>query len=154
MYHHSIQIWIHQPVIPSTRHCHFINTKSLGYGQWTLWSICGATANGENVNCGPMKPAYPFDPARNFGSANVPQTFVDNSSYFYYTTRFMFAFFLIALALAVFSTFMGLLALCSRLGSAITAMFCCVILLVLLFCKFPPISAHNSNLILIDRVRL
>jgi len=136
MYHHSIQIWIHQPVIPSTRHCHFINTKSLGYGQWTLWSICGATANGENVNCGPMKPAYPFDPARNFGSANVPQTFVDNSSYFYYTTRFMFAFFLIALALAVFSTFMGLLALCSRLGSAITAMFCCVILPAPVFLQF------------------
>ena len=38
----------------------------------------------------------------------------------------MFAFFIIALAFAVFSLFTGLLALCSRLGSAVSSIFAMV----------------------------
>ena len=98
-----------------------------GYGQWTLWGICGATTDGKNVNCGSRVPAYPFDPATNFnGSSAVPAYFALNQHFYYYTSRFMFAFFLIAVAFAVFSLFTGLLALCSRLGSAVSSVFAMV----------------------------
>jgi len=93
-----------------------------GYGQWTLWGVCGATTDGYNVNCGTHHPAYPFSPSDNFGGS-VPQYFIDNEHFYWYTSRFMFAFFLIALAFAVFSVFTGLLALCSRLGSAVSSIF-------------------------------
>jgi hypothetical protein len=38
----------------------------------------------------------------------------------------MFAFFIIALVFTVFSVFTGLLALCSRLGSAVSSVFAMV----------------------------
>jgi len=94
-----------------------------GYGQWTLWGVCGATTDGLNVNCGSHHPAYPFSPADNFGDSSVPSYFVDHESFYYYASRFMFAFFIIAVAFAVFSVFTGLLALCSRLGSAVSSVF-------------------------------
>lgn len=94
----------------------------VGYGQWTLWGVCGATTNGKNVNCGKHHPAYPFSPEDNFGNV-VPAYFIDHEHFFYYTSRFMFAFFLIAITFAVISLFTGLLALCSRLGSAISSIF-------------------------------
>jgi len=97
-----------------------------GYGQWTLWGVCGATTDGKNVNCEKHTPAYPFSPADNFGSHNVPADFSENEDFFYYTSRFMFAFFLITLSFAVFSIFTGLLALCSRLGSAVSSVFAMV----------------------------
>ncbi|MCJ1329028.1 hypothetical protein MMC10_005705 [Thelotrema lepadinum] len=45
--------------------------------QWTLWNICGGDANGLDVNCGPVSPAFPFDPQNNFGGnlQNVPAGF-------------------------------------------------------------------------------
>jgi hypothetical protein len=98
-----------------------INSPS-GYGQWTLWGVCGATRDGKNVNCGDHHAAYPFSPYDNFGNG-VPPYFVDHRHFFYYTTRFMFAFFIIAVAFAVFSVSTGLLALCSRLGSAVSSIF-------------------------------
>jgi len=94
-----------------------------GYGQWTLWGVCGATTDGKNVNCGSHHPAYPFSPADNFGTDGVPQYFVDHENFYWYASRFMFAFFIIAVAFAVFSVFTGLLALCSRLGSAVSSIF-------------------------------
>ena len=97
-----------------------------GYGQWTLWGVCGATTDGKNVNCGSHHPAYPFSPADNFGSNGVPQYFIDHENFYWYASRFMFAFFIIALAFAVFSVFTGLLALCSRLGSAVSSIFALV----------------------------
>jgi len=100
-----------------------------GYGQWTLWGICGATTSGKNVNCPSPVPAYPFNPVENLGSG-VPEYFVDNSSFFYYASRFMFAFFIIAVAFAAFSVLTGLLALCSRLGSAVSSVFAMAALLV------------------------
>jgi len=42
----------------------------------------------------------------------------------------MFAFFLIAVAFAVFSLFTGLLALCSRLGSAVSSVFALAALVI------------------------
>jgi hypothetical protein len=98
----------------------------IGYGQWTLWGVCGATTDGKNVNCGKHHPGYPFSPADNFGSAHVPAYFVNHEDFFFFTSRFMFAFFLIAITFAVVSLFTGLLALCSRLGSAVSSVFALV----------------------------
>lgn len=47
---------------------------------------------------------------------------------FYYMTRFMFAFILIALFFAVCSLFLGLFALCSRIGSYLSSVLCAVAL--------------------------
>lgn len=84
--------------------------------RWTFFAICGVNANGHNGNCGSVVPALPFDPPRNFGTQNgVPEQFIGTHKY-YYLSRFMFAFYLIALFFAVIALFTGLLALCSRLG--------------------------------------
>ena len=98
-----------------------------GFGQWTLWGVCGATTDGKNVNCGKHHPAYPFNPAENFPNSTVPIYFVDNQHFYFYTSRFMFAFFLIAITFVAISLFTGLLALCSRLGSAVAAVFAAVL---------------------------
>jgi len=105
-----------------------VNTPS-GYGQWTLWGICGATTDGKNVNCPNSVPAYPFDPAANFNSG-VPAYFLVHQNYYYYTSRFMFAFYIIAVAFAAFSLLTGLLALCSRLGSAVSSVFAMAALVI------------------------
>ncbi len=52
----------------------------------------------------------------------------DRTSKFYYLTRFMFAFVLIALFFAVCSMFLGVLALCSRIGSFLSSALCSVAL--------------------------
>jgi hypothetical protein len=50
---------------------------AMSQSRWTLWNICGVSANGLNTNCGPVKPAYPFDPQSNFaGTKNVPSQFI------------------------------------------------------------------------------
>jgi SUR7/PalI family len=100
---------------------------TIGFGQWTLWSVCGATTDGKNVNCGKHHPAYPFSPAENFPNSTVPIYFVQNEHFYFYTSRFMFAFYLIAITFAALSIFTSLLALCSRLGSAITSVFVSVL---------------------------
>ncbi|KAI9760345.1 MAG: hypothetical protein M4579_001749 [Chaenotheca gracillima] len=86
--------------------------------QWTLWNYCDASQNGLNTNCDGIHPAYPFDPPRNFNT-NISSPFEGTHKY-YYLTRFMFAFVFIAVFFAVMSLFTGLLALCSRLGGAIS----------------------------------
>jgi hypothetical protein len=48
---------------------------------------------------------------------------------FYYLSRSAFAFYLISLIFAVFSFFTGFLALCSRLGSAVSSLFALTALL-------------------------
>lgn len=99
-----------------------------GQSRWTLWNYCGVTPNGRN-DCGFVRPAYPFDPPRNFGTQeNVPQQFIGTKKFFY-LTRFMFAFVLIALFFAVLALFSGLLALFSRLGGAISGLFTSIALL-------------------------
>ena len=45
--------------------------------QWTLWNVCDGSIGGVNAKCGPVKPAFPFDPPRNFATEkDLPQTFV------------------------------------------------------------------------------
>lgn len=93
-----------------------------GNHRWTFWNLC-PVVNGNN-NCGSVHPAFPFDPPshRNFGTdVGVPKAFIGTRTYFY-LTRFMFAFELIALFFAVCSFFTGMLALCTRLGSYLSGL--------------------------------
>ncbi|KAF4309839.1 cortical patch protein [Botryosphaeria dothidea] len=84
--------------------------------RWTFWAVCGRDSNGNNADCGAVVPALPFDPPRNFGTTTgVPDDFVGTRHYFY-LSRFMFAFYLIAVFFAAIALLTGLLALCSRLG--------------------------------------
>jgi hypothetical protein len=85
--------------------------------RWTFFAICGVNPdNGHNTDCGKPVPALPFDPPRNFGTEqNVPSEFI-GTHHFFYLSRFMFAFYLVALFFAVIALLTGFLALCSRLG--------------------------------------
>lgn len=91
--------------------------------RWTYFAVCGADpSNGQNANCGSIVPALPFDPPRNFGTQDgVPEQFIGTHQY-YYLSRFMFAFFLVALFFAAIALVSGLLALCSRLGGYLSSM--------------------------------
>ncbi|PVI06547.1 SUR7-domain-containing protein [Periconia macrospinosa] len=90
--------------------------------RWTFFSVCGVGPDGLNANCGNSVPALPFDPPRNFGTTqNVPEQFIGTNHY-YYLSRFMFAFYLIALFFAAVALFTGFLALCSRLGGYLSAL--------------------------------
>ena len=94
--------------------------------RWTFWNAC-SVLNGGN-SCPAVHPAYPFDPQSNFaGTTDVPPAFLGTSK-FYYLTRFMFAFVLIGLFFAVCSLFLGLAALCSRIGSFLSGALCSVAL--------------------------
>lgn len=94
--------------------------------RWTFWNAC-TVINGRD-DCPKVHPAYPFDPPRNFGtSSGVPQQFIGTHKY-YYLTRFMFAFILIALFFTACALFLGLLALCSRIGSFLSSFTCSVAL--------------------------
>lgn len=89
--------------------------------RWTFFYLCGEQ-NGLNANCGHPVPARPFDPPRNFGSdQGVPQSFIGTNHY-YYLSRFMFAFYLIALFFAAIAFLTGILALCTRLGSYLSGL--------------------------------
>ncbi|MCJ1474530.1 hypothetical protein MMC13_003188 [Lambiella insularis] len=95
--------------------------------RWTLWNVCSVDANGRDA-CGKVSPAYPFDPQSNFNTMKgVPASF-QGTNEFFYLTRFMFAFVLIALFFAVCSLFLGLFALCSRIGSYLSSVLCSVAL--------------------------
>ena len=99
-----------------------------GNHRWTFWNLC-PVVNGEN-NCGAVHPAFPFDPPsnRNFGTTvDVPKAFLGTRKYFY-LTRFMFAFELIALFFGVCALFTGMLALCTRLGSYLSGLLTCIAL--------------------------
>lgn len=119
----------HNPTVP-LRDVYFLQASTNGISggdftrnpaRWTFLSICGAN-NGHNVNCGNTHAALPFDPPRNFGTNNnVPQAFIGTDQY-YYMSRFMFAFYLIALFFAVVALFTGLLALCTRLGAYLSGL--------------------------------
>ncbi|CAA9965662.1 Cortical patch protein [Pyrenophora teres f. maculata] len=91
--------------------------------RWTFFAICGAEpSSGRNANCGAPVPALPFDPPRNFGTQqNIPDQFIGTHQY-YYLSRFMFAFYLIALFFAAVALMSGLLALCSRLGGYLSSL--------------------------------
>lgn len=89
--------------------------------RWTFFAICGAE-NGRNANCGASVPALPFDPPRNFGTQEgIPEQFIGTKQFFY-LSRFMFAFYLIALVFGSIALLTGLLALVSRLGGYISSL--------------------------------
>ena len=94
--------------------------------RWTFWNICEGST-GVNVcgsGYGSIAPARPFDPpsGRNFGTSNgVPQQFIGTRTYFY-LTRFMFAFALIALFFAACALLTGFLALCTRIGAYLSSL--------------------------------
>lgn len=88
--------------------------------RWTFFALCG-NENGRNGNCYPVRAALPFDPPANFGvDQGLPDAF--NGNKFYYLSRFMFAFYLIALFFAVISFLLSVFALCARLGSYLTGL--------------------------------
>jgi len=92
--------------------------------RWTFFSVCGVDSHGRNANCGSIIPALPFDPPQrhNFGTTKgVPAAFIGTHR-FYYLSRFMFAFYIIALFFAVCALFTGLLALCTRLGAYLSGL--------------------------------
>jgi len=104
--------------------------------EWTLWNFCDSDNGkvyGNTINCGSVHAANPFLPQQNFGTTkNVPADFLNNHRTYYYLSRFAFAFYLISLFFMLCSMLTGVLALCSRLGSALSAvaagwaMFCVI----------------------------
>jgi len=99
-----------------------------GATRWTFWNAYAVDSYGNTIITD-HHPAYPLDPPRNFMGAdgnyqtvNIPAGF-EGTNYYYYMTRFMFAFNLIALFFAVCALFTGLAAICSRIGSYISSFF-------------------------------
>jgi len=89
--------------------------------RWTFLALCGEE-NGRNGNCRGSQAALPFDPPRNFGTeANIPEKFMGTNK-FYYLSRFMWAFYIVALFFAVVAFFTSVLALCFRLGAYLTGL--------------------------------
>ncbi len=103
-------------------------TNAPAVSRWSYWNVCGVE-NGRTV-CGDQSyskvhPAFPLDPAshREFDTTvNMPANFIHHHAYYFYMTRFMFAFMLIALFFGVCALFTGLLALCTRLGSYLSGL--------------------------------
>lgn len=89
---------------------------------WTYWNSCPVGDNGLNTICS-VSPAHPFDPQSNFGGSNGVAGGFLGTSKFFYETRFMFAFALIALVFSILSLLLGGLALCSRIGSYLSSTF-------------------------------
>ncbi|KAK6353389.1 hypothetical protein TWF696_005355 [Orbilia brochopaga] len=93
--------------------------------EWTLWNVCDSInkgAGGRTTNCAKVHAANPFLPQQNFGTTdNVPGDFLSDHRTYYYLSRFAFAFYIISLFFMLCSLLTGVLALCSRLGSALSA---------------------------------
>lgn len=94
--------------------------------EWTLWNVCesmNGAVGGRTTDCSGIRAANPFLPQNNFGTTRgVPAEFLNNHRTFYYLSRFAFAFYIISLFFMLTSLATGLLALFSRLGSAISAL--------------------------------
>ncbi|RMZ82742.1 hypothetical protein DV738_g1560, partial [Chaetothyriales sp. CBS 135597] len=96
--------------------------------RWSYWNICAK--EGAQTVCGSehyskVAPAFPLDPPshREFRThENVPEAFI-GTSYYFYMTRFMFAFMLISLFFGVVAFFLSILALCTRLGAYLASLF-------------------------------
>lgn len=93
-----------------------------GVVHFTLWNVCGSTG-GKNVNCGPVKAAMPFQPQNIFGSSDVPQDFISNSNYWYYLSRFNFAFWLISTILISIAVLASIAACLGRVFAGIASIF-------------------------------
>ncbi|KAK4102881.1 hypothetical protein N658DRAFT_422381, partial [Parathielavia hyrcaniae] len=92
--------------------------------QWTYFRVCGD----DNDDCGPSRPALPLGDAWDSNADGVPSDLIGGyggdttSHYYWYMWRFGWVFFLLALFFEVVAFFAGFLALCSRLGSALTGL--------------------------------
>lgn len=101
------------------------NNATYPISRWSMYGICGyekgdsLSKPGNFIGCTSNKPAYPFDPKRNFGidEANLWVEFQTNK--FYYMTRFQFAFYLIALFFDVVALFVNLVSGCFRAAGII-----------------------------------
>jgi len=89
--------------------------------RWTYWSICGAEGS-KNVNCGSAHTLTTFDPPSNFAGnvtnveKNIPAAF-NNTHKYYYESRWMWAFYLVAIILSGLTFLASGLAFFSRLLS-------------------------------------
>ncbi|KAI6792587.1 SUR7-domain-containing protein [Hortaea werneckii] len=102
--------------------------------RWTYLAICGVQ-NGNNNDCTSTRAAQPFNPVGNFGtSSGLPDRF-GSENHFYYLSRFAWVFYIIALFFAVVTFFLGMLALCTRLGSYLSGFT------VLIACFFQALAA-------------
>lgn len=87
--------------------------------RWTYLDICGVQ-NGLNSDCTSTRAAQSFDVPKNFGTTDgVPAQFV-STNYYYYLSRFAWAFYIIALFFAVVAFLLSVFALCARLGAYLT----------------------------------
>lgn len=95
--------------------------------RWTFWNICdGSTGTNDcsGSGYGEISPARPFDPpsGRNFDTdVNIPPEFI-GSRYYFYMTRCMFAFSLVALFFGACALATSVLALCTRLGAYLSGL--------------------------------
>ncbi|KAF2460509.1 SUR7/PalI family-domain-containing protein [Lineolata rhizophorae] len=92
--------------------------------RWTFFAVCGVGDDGHNVNCGDPVPALPFDPTHhtNFNTEDgVPGEFID-THYYYNLSRFMFAFYIIALFCSCMTLLVSILAPLSRLGALVSGL--------------------------------
>jgi SUR7/PalI family len=86
-------------------------------GTCVQWGPTGATTAATYTRLSLDPPSH-----RNFDTTqDIPKQFIGTGKYFY-MTRFMFAFMLIALFFAVCSFFTGMLALGSRIGSYLSGL--------------------------------
>jgi hypothetical protein len=101
--------------------------------QWTYFRVCGV----DNTDCGPARPALPLGDAWASNARGVPEDLMGGfggdttSSFYWYMWRFGWVFFLLALFFEVLAFGAGFLALCSRLGSALTGLISLVALVFL-----------------------
>ncbi|KAK3298623.1 SUR7/PalI family-domain-containing protein [Chaetomium fimeti] len=101
--------------------------------EWTFFKVCGDG----HTDCGPSRPGLPLGDAWASNARNAPSDLIGGygngttSFYYWYMWRFGWVFFLIALFFEVLAFFAGFLALCSRLGSALTGLISLVALFFL-----------------------
>ncbi|KAL1842781.1 hypothetical protein VTJ49DRAFT_4266 [Mycothermus thermophilus] len=101
--------------------------------QWTFFRVCGL----DNLDCGPSRPALPLGDAWASFADNVPDELIgdfgnDTTSYSYwYMWRFGWVFYLLALFFEVVAFVVGLLALCSRIGSMLAGLVTMIALVFL-----------------------
>lgn len=101
------------------------NNVSYPVSRWSMYGICGyqkgvsLSKPGSFIGCTPNKPAYPFDPKRNFRIAENNLWVEFKTNKFYYMTRFQYPFYLIALFFDVVAFFVSIISGCLRAAGLI-----------------------------------
>ncbi|KAL3477772.1 SUR7-domain-containing protein [Aspergillus californicus] len=115
--------------------------------RWTWWNLC-AVENGDS-QCGTSHPDFPFDPpgSRTFDTeTNIPPAFIGTNHYFL-TSRFSWPFMIIALFFGVISFFTGLLAMCTRIGSYLSALmaWCALFFQIIVTCLITAVFVQGRR---------